>query len=86
MVPVKPGLDLLDTLDIHDRGAMYPEELRGVEPLFQASEGLAECVLAFASVKAYVVALSFDPVDVFGRDKVHSSVLRNRQSVRIGLD
>jgi hypothetical protein len=43
-------------------------------------------VLAFADVKAYVVAFSFDPVDVFGRDKLHSSVLRNRQSVWIGLD
>jgi hypothetical protein len=45
MMAVKPGLDLLDTLDIHDRGAMYPEELSGVELLPNASEGLAEFVV-----------------------------------------
>ena len=83
MMAVKPGLDLLDTLDIHDRGAMYPQELGGVELLFKAGEGLAEFVLTIADVKTYVVAFSFDPVDVFCRDKQYSSVLGNRQPVRI---
>jgi hypothetical protein len=31
MMAVKPGLDLLDTVDIDDSEAMYPEELRRVE-------------------------------------------------------
>ena len=86
MMAVKPGLDLLDTADIHDCGAMYPQELSRVELLFKAGEGLAEFVLASADVKAYVVAISFDPIDVLGRDKLHSSVCRSRQPVRIGLD
>src|SRR5579864_4614520 len=82
---VKPGLDLLDTLNIYDRGAMYPEELSGVELLFKASESLAEFVLTIANVKTHVVALSFDPVDVFRRDEHHSSVLGDRQPVWICL-
>jgi hypothetical protein len=55
---VKPGLDFPDTLNIHDCGAMYPQELSRVELLFKAGEGLAEFVLAFADVKTDVVAIS----------------------------
>jgi hypothetical protein len=39
MLPVKPGLDLLDRLDIHNRGAVDPQELSWVEFLFKASGG-----------------------------------------------
>jgi hypothetical protein len=46
MMAVKPGLDFPDTLNIHDCGAMYPQELSRVELLFKAGEGLAEFVLA----------------------------------------
>ena len=80
---VEPGLDLLDTVDIHDSGAMYPEELRGVELLFKSGKRLAEFVVTIADVKAYVVAFCFDPVDVFRRDEQYSSVLGNRQPVRV---
>src|SRR5215472_15725783 len=83
MMAVKPGLDLLDTMDIHDSRAMYPEELRGVEPLFKSGKRLAKFVVTIADVKTYVVAFSFDPVDVFRRDEQYSSVLGNRQPVRV---
>ena len=66
---VKPGLDLLDTMDIHDSGTMDPEELRGVELLFKSGKRFAEFVATIADVKTYVVAFSFDPVDVFRRDE-----------------
>ena len=80
---VKPGLDLLDTVDIHDSGAMYPEELRGAELLLKGGKRLAEFVVTTAGVETYVVAFSFDPVDVFRRDEQYSSVLGNRQPVRV---
>src|ERR1700722_2928624 len=64
---------------------MYSEEFRGVELLFEASESLAEFVLTIANMKTYVVAFSFNPIDVFCRDEQHSPVLGNRQSVRIRL-
>jgi hypothetical protein len=36
MMAVKPGLDFLDTLNLYDCGAMYPQELSRVELLFKA--------------------------------------------------
>src|SRR5215831_1445012 len=85
MMAVNPGLNLLDTVDIHNRGAMYPEELRGVKFLFKGGKRLAEFVVTIPDVKTYVVAFSFDPVDVFRRDEQHSPVLANRQPARVNL-
>ena len=83
MVAVKPGLDFFDPLDIHDGRAMYSQKISGAELLLKFGKSLAEFMFTISDVKTYVVAFSFDPVDVFRRDKQYASVLGNRQPIRM---
>jgi hypothetical protein len=83
MVAVKPGLNFFGTLDIHDGGAMYSQEVSRIRFLLKLGEGLTEFMFTISDVKTYVVAFSFDPVHVFRRDKKYASVLGNRLQIRM---
>jgi len=62
---------------------MNSQELGWVQLLLEPCERFAQLVLTCADVKADVVALGLDPVDIFDRDEQHATAARDGQSVRL---
>jgi hypothetical protein len=64
---------------------MYSQEVSGAESLLKLGEGLTEFVLTISDAKTHIVAFSFNPIDVFRRDKQYAAVLGDRQPIRMFL-
>src|ERR1700689_3658069 len=59
------GLQLFDSLNIHDDGAVDAQELAGIEPRGNVADALAHQVGLAAGLQPYVVGGSFGPIDLF---------------------
>src|SRR5437588_6829320 len=64
VLAMRPGLQLLDAVESDDCGAVYADELFGIELRFEAGDGLAQEVRLLARVYGDVVALGLDPVNL----------------------
>ena len=80
---MKPGLHLLDAIDLHDGRAMDAPELFRVELFFQVADRFAQQIALLVIVDAYVVSLRLDAVNILHVEKEDAASVLDHQSLEM---
>src|SRR5262245_15386586 len=81
-IAVKVRQQLLDPIDLHDRGTVDADESFGIELAFQPTHRLARGIRIPSDVQGDVVVRGFDPVDVDEIDHDYAVAQPDRQSAQ----
>src|SRR5947207_11311856 len=82
VVPMKPGLQLLDALEVNHGGAVNAQKLIGMQPGFQIIHGVAQQVHVAADVKAQIVPGRLNPVDFLGAEEKDAPARLDNQPIQ----
>src|SRR6476659_3467810 len=70
---MKPGLQLLNKIEAHYRGAMDAHKLLGIELRFKTTNGLTKQVGLLRAMHRDVVTLCFNPIDFVCFKEINTS-------------